>query len=225
KPAPGSSLMTLPAIVGDAVPASTPTPVPSFVPLLPPSPSLAVGTPMGFSAAAPASSTLLIPFADPSAPSAPSPEVPPSGLTVTGLVDRMDALQRASPSKSSPTGSSAAVSGQGPLASALLQRLTRIPTPPTVPAATAAGRRCNDCGDPLGSPPHFEPCGDCGRALCERCYWRASSGPQAHVCTSCLQDRSMARTPVPAVTFGRSSPVVSAATPSGGTLQPRRPVS
>ena len=224
-PDPASSLMALPAMVGEEVPASPPIPVPSFVPLVSPSSASAVGSPGGVAADAPTNSTLLIPFADQSATNAPSPVVPASGSTVTGLVDRMDALQRASPAASSPASSSAAVSRQGSLASELLLRLTRIPTPPTSAGTTTAARRCNDCGDPLGSPPHFEPCGDCGRALCERCYWRTASGPQAHVCTSCLKERSGLRPPSPAVTFGRSTPVASVVTPSGRTLRPRRPVS
>jgi hypothetical protein len=218
----GSSLMALPAIVGEPSPEANLGPA-SGIDVLPPivSPS----GPVGVAATGPVNSTLLIPFADPGDSGGSMPVVPTSGLTVTRLVDRMDALQRAAPTSSVPTSSVAAPAPSGTHGSELLLRLTRIPSPPAPSVASAVARRCNDCGDALGSPPHFEPCGDCGRALCERCYWRTSSGPQAHICTTCLQNRAAPRPPTPAVTMGRPTAIVAVSTPSGRALQPRRPVS
>jgi hypothetical protein len=213
----GSSLMALPAIMGKEPSVSDAPPTDS-------SPSPPPGVPLGMTAGAPAGSTLLIPFADTLTPSPPASVDPASGSTVTGLVDRMDALQRAAPAATVPTASSSPAPEPATMASALLLRLTRIPAPPATPSAAVA-RRCTDCGDPLGSPPLFEPCADCGRALCERCYWRESSGPQAHLCTTCVQHRAVPRPPTPAVTFGRPTPVASVSKPSGRPLQPRRPVS
>jgi hypothetical protein len=216
-----ASLMALPAIVADE-PADGPhLPTPEPVVAIAPAPSVAASTPAGLAAESPSNSTLLIPFADIPAPPVRAPDPPIPAPTVSRLVDRMDAIQRVAPA--APT--STPPSEHGPLGSALLLRLTRIPIPPAAPSATSAPRRCTDCGDPLGTPPQFEPCGDCGRALCERCYWRTSSGPAAHLCTTCFQDRSVPRPPAPAVTFARPVPAVSASAPSGRTLRPRRPVS
>ena len=219
-----SSLMTLPAIVGEdsALPAPSPSSEPAAVTPLPPTP--VTRAPAGLAAASPDGSTLLIPFAEESVAIAPS-LVPAPGQTVSRLVDRMDALQRVEPASPSPGSRPAPPTEHPPLASQLLLRLTRIPTPPSIPSTASVARRCNDCGDPLGSPPQFEPCADCGRALCERCYWRTSSGPQAHLCTLCFQDRSVPRPLAPAVTSARPGPISLVSTPSGRTLQPRRPVS
>ncbi|MGC2289543.1 MAG: hypothetical protein WA688_06775, partial [Thermoplasmata archaeon] len=189
----GSSLMALPAIVREAPAVPEPLP-PSEPAVVTPFPiPTAAGTPAAVTAVAagpaapgPASSTLLIPFAEePASPIGP-PVTPFPAQTVSRLVDRMDVLQRVTATNPSPTTSPAPPSDRETVASDLLLRLTRIPTPPAASTTTLVARRCNDCGDPLGAPPQFEPCDDCGRALCERCYWRTASGPAAHLCTVCL---------------------------------------
>ena len=223
---PEPSLMTLPAIVGEesAIPPSEPAPAfdsgGTSSSIQTPSSTI----PAGLAAEGPGGSTLLIPFAEGLASGSPPSSIPGSGQTVTRLVDRIDALQRVAPT-SSPRAASPVPPEKESLASSLLLRLTRIPNPPAASATMEAARRCNDCGEPLGFPPHFEPCADCGRALCERCYWHTSSGPQAHLCTACIRERSVPRPPVPALTFSRPSPVASVSAPSNRTLQPRRPVS
>ena len=219
---PSSSLMTLPAILGDESanqpPGSSSPTVTATPEVTPPS----VSTPLAVAATSTASSTLLIPFAETS-PSPAPPRTTPPGQTVTRLVGRMDALQRVAPP--APAALSFSSIDRGSPTSSLLHRLTRIPSPPSAPLATPVARRCNDCGDQLGSPPQFEPCSDCGRALCERCYWRTSSGPQAHLCTTCFNERSVPRRPAPAVTFGRPTAVASGSTSVGRALRPRRRVS
>jgi hypothetical protein len=220
KPSTESSLMALPAMVSEESPRNGTVPTPEAASEVPLPPTTSPVMPAGLAASGPASSTLLIPFAGNPASTAGSSSGPSPGQTVTRLVDRMDAIQRTAPSNPSPK----SPSQNGPTPSELLLRLTRIPNPPTAASATTGARRCNDCGEPLGSPPHFEPCGDCGRALCERCYWRTSSGAAAHLCRSCVRDRSVPRPPTPAVTFGRPVPAASASTPSSRPLRPRPPV-
>jgi hypothetical protein len=219
----GSSLMALPALVTEQ-PVASPS-APAFSPLdaTPTPATVMTALPVGLASAGASNSTLLIPFAQEPALTTLEPVSPVPGVTVSQLVDRMSALQRVAPSGVSAHPTPTATLASVPLPTTLELRLTRIPTPPSLPSATSVARRCNDCGDPLGSPPQFEPCADCGRALCERCYWQTSSGPQAHLCASCFRDRSVPRPPTPAVTFGGPEPGVSVATPSGRTLQPRRP--
>lgn len=216
----GPSLMALPAIVTSAAPETEPSapPLPTVSPAsIAPHP---VGAPLGVSAEGSSGSTLLIPFA--TAPGAVSTTVAVDSApqTVSGLVERMGAVQRAAPPR--PTAYSTHASESGPVT--LLQRLSQIPTPRNATSPTSPGRRCADCGEPLGSPPRFEPCGDCGRALCARCYWKTSSGPQAHLCATCVQSRSIPRPVSPAVTFGRPTAGVGPV-PAPRTVQPRRPVS
>jgi hypothetical protein len=223
-PSPRSSLMTLPAVVGEAsAPAARPrSSEPATPAAVPPSVS-ATGLPLA--AEGTSNSTLLIPFAEGLRSVDPNPAPPVADQTVSNLIGRMDALERAAPSSAGPTASTAELPEPGAPASPLLLRLTRIPTPPAAPSTTLVARRCTDCGEPFGSPPQFEPCADCGRALCERCYWRTSSGPQAHLCSSCFKDRSVPRPPAPSTTFGRPGPNASISTPAGRPLQPRRRVS
>ncbi|MCI4352022.1 MAG: hypothetical protein L3K14_01345 [Thermoplasmata archaeon] len=219
---PQSSLMALPAIVGKGLAGS---PVPSSVP---DEGAGAVGfpasarEPAGFAAEGSITSTLLIPFVDEPIRPAPTPPNSTPGQSVSRLVDRMETLQRVAPN-GSPRAAIPSASPSGPPISPLLLRLSRIPSPPTATSSMEAARRCNDCGEPLGSPPHFEPCGDCGRALCERCYWRTSSGPRAHLCAVCVQERSVPRPP--ALSFPRPGLAASVSDPSGRPLPPRRRVS
>jgi hypothetical protein len=227
-PSSESSLMALPSIVASDSAVSPTFPTLKAAAPNPPIPAPVTDLPAGLVAVDTGNSTLLIPFAEePAAPPPLTPAPPAAPLaaqTVTQLVDRMDVLQRAAPVSSSPAVSALPPSEPVPLASSLLHRLTRVPIPPTTLSSPTVGRRCNDCGESLGSPPQFEPCPDCGRALCERCYWRTSSGPQAHLCTTCFRDRSVPRPPTPAVTFPRPGLNVSPSTPSGRTIPPRRPV-
>jgi hypothetical protein len=219
-PSSESSLMALPALVSESSspsPAASLSPAPGEALRRPDTPEGV--TPVGVAAASAGNSTLLIPFAGESTPPGPGSGGTGPGQTVSRLVDRIDALQRVT---SSGTPSTPAPEDY-PASSPLLLRLTRVPTPPTLASATTAPRRCNDCGEPLGSPPQFESCVDCGRAMCERCYWRTSSGPRAHLCTVCFQDRSVPRPPTPAVTFATSGPIVSASTPSGRRFRSHPP--
>lgn len=217
----GASLMALPALVtsdgSDDVGAPAHTGTPSSASPPPPLPTAA---PVGLAAAATSGSTLLIPFAAEAGPS--SSTLAPTPQTVTGLVGRMDALQRATPlPPPTPPRSTRAPAEPGPVT--LLQRLSQIPTPRGTGLPSSPGRRCADCGESLGSPPRFEACGDCGRALCARCYWKTSSGPQAHLCATCVQNHSVPRPPTPAVSFGRPT-AAAGPTPPPRSIQPRRPV-
>jgi hypothetical protein len=218
-----SSLMALPALVAEGPTPKGPSASPEPAPVPPFVATSSAPAPAGLATASTGNSTLLIPFAGESVPAGPVLAAPGPGHTVSRLVDRMDALERVAPAPTSPSISSAAATAQGPVPSPLLLRLTRIPTPPIGTSTAWAARRCNDCGEPLGSPPQFEPCADCGRALCERCYWRTSSGPQAHLCTACFRDRSVPRPPTPAVTFAKPEPAASASAPSGRWFRLRRP--
>jgi hypothetical protein len=222
-PSSESSLMALPALVagGSTPKPATASPEPAPVPPLPDMASAPV--PAGLVTASPGTSTLLIPFAGESVPAGPVSASPSPGQTVSRLVNRMDALQRVAPTAPSPSLPTIAAPTPGPVPSPLLLRLTRVPVPPTGAATALAARRCNDCGETLGSPPQFEPCADCGRALCERCYWRTSSGPQAHLCAACFRDRSVPRPPTPAATFAKPEPAASASAPSGRWFRLRRP--
>jgi hypothetical protein len=224
-PSPRSSLMTLPAMVGGGsapvMRSTSPEPV-----LTPPTPSpSSSAAPVALAAEGPSNSTLLIPFANELPSVGPAPPLPVADQTVSSLMGRMDTLQRAIPSNPGVPAGAPAGPEPGPIASPLLLRLTRIPTPPAHHSTPLVARRCTDCGEAFGSPPQFEPCADCGRALCERCYWRTSSGPQAHLCRSCFEDRSVPRPPAPGPTFVRPGPNVLISTPSGRAVQPRRPVS
>lgn len=226
-PSSESSLMALPALV-EAEPTVSRPPVPAESPERPPLPSAPVpGAPLGLTAANPAGSTLLIPFSEePGRVARPSGGSLPRGQTVSGLVDRMEALQRVAPTAPSSPGVAGTTAPEtGTLDSPLLLRLTRVPSPPVPAAVSSVARRCSDCGEALGSPPQFEPCADCGRALCERCYWRTSSGPQAHLCTTCFRDRSVPRPPTPAATFGGPAPLASASAPARRPVQSRPPAS
>ncbi|MCI4347802.1 MAG: hypothetical protein L3J97_04190 [Thermoplasmata archaeon] len=218
---PESSLMALPAIVAEeSAESSVPRTGPDYgTPTdAPPTPA---PRPVGLMAEGSGSSTLLIPIADQQMSPTPAPAVLFPGQTVTRLVDRMESLQRVTPN-GSPGSAIPSSSPSGPLTSPLLLRLTRIPSPPLATSALEAARRCSNCGDPLGSPPQFEACGDCGRALCEPCYWKTSSGPEAHLCATCVQERSVPRPSTPALSFPRPGVAASAAGPSGRTLPPRR---
>lgn len=220
---PQSSLMALPAIVRKE---STRSSVPTMIPAASGAterPSDSAPAPAALAAEGSISSTLLIPFVDQPSTPAPTPPVSASAQSVTQLVDRMETLQRAVPNGARPAAVPSSPPSDFP-ATPLLLRLTRIPTPPTATSTMEAARRCNDCGDPLGSPPRFEPCGDCGRALCERCYWRTSSGPQAHLCASCVRERSVPAPPAPTLSFPRPGLAAAASPPSGRTLPPRRRV-
>jgi hypothetical protein len=210
----GSSLLALPALTEE--PPPDPTPSPLDVPVDLPSSSDLRPTGLAASEQVPAGSggsTLLIPFADTPSPPTPEPSVPASRGSVARLVDRMEDLRQAHPARPSPPLSSP-FSATGTIASPLLLRLTRIPGPPVGSGPVQVARRCSDCGEPLGSPPHFEPCGGCGQALCGRCYWRTPSGPQAHLCTTCFADRSVPRSPTPGSIFPRPTAVVSSSAPS-----------
>lgn len=222
-PSPESSLMALPALVSEAPGPSvlSPAPEPPQVPR--PVDAPPAGAPASLAAASTESSTLLIPFAGASGSPAHVPVAPGPGETVSRLVDRMDALQRVAPGGTSPSTASTAAPVEGPITSSLRLRLTRVPVPPAGPSAAFDARRCTDCGEPFESPPQYESCADCGRALCERCYWRTSSGPQAHLCTSCFRNRSVPRPPAPAVTFAKPAPTASAPAPSGRWFRLRRP--
>jgi hypothetical protein len=218
-PSSGASLMALPSLRASG-PSATPTSLlVEAPPSAAPAPPAATGLPARPTSVDAGGSTLLIPFAEENPASSSPPAAPAGARTVSQLVDRMDALQRASVSRPSPP----STPKSAPLAASLLHRLTRVPSPPATPSTPPVGRRCNDCGDPLGAPPRFEPCADCGRALCERCYWRTSSGPQAHLCTTCLRDRPVPRPTAPAATFPRPGPAASPSTASGRTTPLRRP--
>lgn len=221
---PSTSLMTLPAIMGNEAPSATEPmpPVAPSEPEPPTSPTPVAARPSGLSAEGMSSSTLLIPFAEGTRPASSPAAAPGVGETVTRLVDRIDTMQRVTPA--SP---SAAASPPAPASgtSELLLRLTRIPNPPVAASPFLVARRCSDCGESLGTPPHFEPCGDCGRALCQRCYWRTSSGPGAHRCTACVKERSVPQPPAPTLTFARPTPGASPSPSSGPALRPRQPAS
>ncbi len=218
----GPSLMALPAIVASVAPEGE-APAPPLPTVTPSSTaSRPTASPAGVAAEASSGSTLLIPFATAPAAVSTTVAIDPAPQTVSGLVERMGALQRAAPPSPSPTAYSTRASEPGPVT--LLQRLSQIPTPRSAVAPSSPGRRCVDCGEPLGSPPRFEPCGDCGRALCARCYWKTSSGPQAHLCATCVQSRAVPRPVSPAVTFGRPT-AAGVPAPAPRTVQPRRPVS
>lgn len=218
-----SSLMALPALVTNGSPpvSSSPPPVPSTAPART-RPS-AASAPVGLTASSTNNSTLLIPFAGGPTSMAPaSPALSPE-QSVSRLVGRMGAIQRVAPTATSSGTAAIGASVEAPKVSPLLLRLTRIPSPPAGASPASGDRRCNDCAQPLGSPPHFEPCADCGRALCERCYWRTSSGPDAHMCTACVRDRSVPKPPTPVVTFAKPRPVAAVAGPSGQSSRLRRP--
>jgi hypothetical protein len=168
----------------------------------PPS-SSAAGMLAGTSAGNTRASTLVISFADgPILGIHPAARKEPP-TTVTGLVDRMETVQRTS-TMLQPTSARLVLPPPTPSrTSELLHHLTQIPTPPPEPRATALARRCTDCGEPLGSPPQFEPCEECRQALCERCYWRVSSGPRSHFCSTCYRERSVPPLPKhPAIVAG-----------------------
>jgi hypothetical protein len=223
-PSPPSSLMTLPAVIGEnSSPGARPTPT-GPAPAAPFASPASNPAPVAVAAEGPSNSTLLIPFADGLRSVNPPPAPSAADQTVSTLVGRMDAVQRAAPSSPGPAAGVVPIPKPRRLASPLLLRLTRIPAPPAASAAALAARRCTDCGEPFGTPPQFEPCEDCGRALCERCYWRTSSGPQAHLCTTCFKDRSVPRPPAPSPTFGQPGPAASISMPAGRPLRPRRPV-
>jgi hypothetical protein len=220
-----SSLMTLPAImVGEPAVSVPPRDFDRTESPPAPAPRMPVVT-AGASADPPGGSTLLIPFSEagPSLPASPPAAAPPD--TVSRMVSRMDAVQRAAPALVPPAAPSPPSPASSNSDSSLLHRLTRIPTPPPIPSATAAPRRCTDCGDSLGSPPQFETCADCRRALCERCYWRTSTGPRAHFCTTCYRDRSVPRPPSPTATRVRPSSVSAVSVPVKRSLPPRQPAS
>jgi len=218
------SLLSLPALAVGETELSDPARSPEPSKGMPLPPTFATAAPTGVTATDPGHSTLLIPFAEEPSSGVPAPEAPVPGETVSRLMDRMDAIQRVTPTNpSAPALSYAPPTGATPRPSELLLRLTHIPAPPTDASTASAPRRCSDCGDPLGSPPQCEPCAECGQALCERCYWRTSSGPQAHLCARCFQDRSVPRPPAPAVTFAPRRSVASVSTPTERSLRPRRP--
>lgn len=180
--------------------------------------------PVGLSMAEPGNSTLLIPLSvEPASPETPPPSAEPV-QTVTRLVDRMDALQRATGATGLPVPSALSPPEPAAHSNRLLHRLANVPTPPDDLSHAMAGRRCSDCGETLGSPPRFDPCADCGRALCARCYWRTSSGPQAHLCTTCFRDRSVPRPPAPMATIPRPGEPASVSGPLGRRVPPRRSV-
>lgn len=220
-PSADPSLLTLPSLLREApreeVPMGLPDPSEPY-PVPPSSPVLDL--PIGVSRAESGRSTLLIPLSvEPTPPAAGPPTVEPV-RTVTRLVDRMDALQRATATLGTPAPSSAPTAQTPATPNLLLHRLGQVPSPPVTTVQSWAGRRCSDCGDTLGSPPRFDSCADCGRALCARCYWRTSSGPQAHLCTTCFRDRSVPRPPAPMATIPRPAEFVSP--PAGRRGPPRR---
>lgn len=222
-PLSGSRVTTFPASVvrEDSTPEVSAFPLTDAAASHPSSPLLVV--PRGTSAARAGASTLLISFSDGPMLGIQPPVPQEPRTTVTGLVDRVNAMQRVSGSNEPATAPLVLPPPPPSRASDLLLRLTRIPSPPAVPRPTRLARRCTDCGETLGYPPQFEPCEECRQALCERCYWRVSSGPRSHFCSTCFRERSIPRPPTRPVTVAGPRPVPSTSGPSGRTPpSPRR---